>query len=340
MQKKQCILLIILALFITGCSNKLPDKYELGIIDTTEYANRSLITYFDSDWNKVGQTKHRYSNMSYCGFTNSCVQEGILYLSPRGDSKNLDCGKIVALDLSSGDKTEYDFDRVNIIDFHVDNAGVYVVSNLNDISYLDKYDKKQNKIQSIEVPEDVLDNVITVKEKVYSIATNMNTDSYALYSFDMDKSNYTNICNLDISEAPSFCEVYQENIYFVVDTVLYVYNTTENSLQEVTLPHSNAFNMYRKDNMLYVGYTDIHNDRTSYIGSVNLDDMNMQEVLIYDGSILQMEMDENNNWFIMDYEKISQYESSSDGNWKVTNTMKLEPKENYYSGGFFLKNSN
>lgn len=340
MRKKQYILLIILAVFITGCSNKFPDKYEFGIIDTTEYGNRSLITYFDSDWNKVGQTKYHYSNMSYCGFTNSCVQEGILYLSPRGDSKNLDCGKIVALDLSSGQKTEYDFNRVNIIDFHVDENGIYVVSNLNNMCYLDMYDKKQNKIRTIEVQEDVLDNVTTVKEKVYSIATNMNTDSYALYSFDMDSMNYIKICNLDISEAPSFCEVYQENIYFVVDTVLYVYHTVENSLQEVTLSHSNAFNMYRKDNMLYIGYTDIHNDGTSYIGSVNLDNMEMKDMLTCNGSILQMEMDENNKWFIMDYEKISQYESSNDGNWKVINTMKLEPKENYYSGGFFLKKSN
>lgn len=340
MRKKQCILLVILMLLITGCSNKLPDKYELGIIDTTEYGNRSLITYFDSDWNKVGETKHRYSNMSYCGFTNSCIQEGVLYLSPRGDSKKLDCGKIVALDLSTGDKKEYDFDRTNIIDFHVDDTGIYVVSNLNNISYLDKYDKNQNKIQTVEVPIDILDNVITVKGKVYSIATNMDTDSYDLYSFDMNKLNYTKVCNLDISESPGFCEVYQESIYFAVDTVLYVYNTEDNSLQEITLPHSNAFNLYRKDNILYVGYTDIHNSGTSYIGSVNLDSMKMEDVLIYDGSILQMEMDKNNRWFIMDYETISQYKCNSAGEWEVTNTMKLEPKSNYYSGGFFLKNAN
>ena len=106
-------------LFLTGCGNNLPSEYELGIIDTTEYGNKSKFTFLDNSWNKVGQTKYRYSNMSYCGFFNSFVQDNTLYLLPKGISQKLDCGKVVAFDLSSGQKKEYDFGRTNITDFYM-----------------------------------------------------------------------------------------------------------------------------------------------------------------------------------------------------------------------------
>ena len=52
-----------------------------------------------------------------------------------------------------------------------------------------------------------------------------------------------------------------------------------------------------------------------------------------------MEIDKNNDWFIMDYQKLSQFRIHGSEQPILVNTMDLNPPKNYYSGGFFLRNN-
>ena len=47
-------------------------------------------------------------------------QDGRVYMAANGDSKHMDNGQIVALDLKTGDIKAYDFDRTNMTQYVVE----------------------------------------------------------------------------------------------------------------------------------------------------------------------------------------------------------------------------
>lgn len=338
MKKTYFCFLILLSLLLTSCGYHYPSEYDIGVIYTTEYYNKSEIIYLDTNWNELGKTKYPYANMSYGGFFNSLIQDNTLYLLPKGISQRLDCGKVCALNMTSGQIKEYDFGRVNIIDYYADNNYVYALSNLNNISYFDRMDKATNEITTLEFFEGDLDHITMIDNQLFAISLELesNKDKYVLYSFDITGNSFEKVCDLDITTSPAFIETYDGNIYIPTDNILYVYDTTKHTSHTITLPYGNAYNLNRKNNILYIGHTDIFNGKISHITSLDLINEEISEIMQYNGTILQMEI-QDNNIYIRDYDKLLQYEVNAPQDTVLIHSYSLDNGGNYYPGSFFLK---
>lgn len=333
--------LLWIALFctiVTGCGSEHPTDYEVGVIYTTEYYDKSEIVYLDKSWQPVGKTKFRYSNMSYDGFYNCLTEDNTIYLLPKGKSQRLDCGKICAFDRVSGEMTEYDFDRVNITDYNYDEKYVYAVSNLNGIYYLDRINKETRELTTYEHYESDLDKITLIDGKVYGISVGLegDRDTYKLCLIDMDKKSYTKVCDLEIKRSPVFLENHNGKIYIPNDEELFVYDTINHNSYIIELPYSDGYNLNKKDNVLYIGHTDIFNGTTSHITALDLATEEISHVMDYNGIILQMEFVEN-NVYICDYEELFQYEINEAKEPILKNSYTLDHGGNFYPGSFFLK---
>ena len=87
------------------------------------------------------------------------------------------------MDLKTKEFTEYDFDRVNITSFTVNEDMIIATSNLNARCYIDQYSKAANRIETIESEDLMFDGVAVVRDKVYSVGFD---DDFNIAIYELD----------------------------------------------------------------------------------------------------------------------------------------------------------
>ena len=336
MKRKITFLVMVLCIVLVGCSTKFPSQYNLGIIYTMEYEKNSLIKFYN-DFQEETCLSYKYSSMSYDGYRNSLIQDGKLYLLPLGRGDKLDYGKVISYALDSGSIVEYDFNRTNITDYDVKDNHIYVTSNINGISYIDKYDMTTGNIISIESEDGIIfDSVVECNNKIFCNIIDMNEENIQLCEVDFDKQDY-NIVYDYIGEVSSIYLVsYDEEnkIYFIDDQMLIEYDILNSVTFQYETMHNNAFNLSVIDDQLYIGCTDLFEDVDSCIDVFDLKEKKFVRTIEYDGIILQIEV-KNDVMYILDYNKLVMLDLN-DENDKMIRTMELG-KDAYYIGGFFVK---
>ena len=153
--KKIILFLLIALLSVTACTSgsSYNNEFTLGIIETTGQKNKSSISFYDGDLSKVETLSFPYGSMEHYGFTEPQVREGHLYTVPLGLYNKKDLGMILDLDLESGKTEKIKFGRVNITSAVVTDDAYYVASNLNQVSYIDRYDRKTGVISTISLED-------------------------------------------------------------------------------------------------------------------------------------------------------------------------------------------
>ncbi len=328
-------LLFVMTLSLAGCGSHYSKDYHIGLIYTTEYKDKTKICFLDDGMKEKNTLSYNYPNISYDGFCNSCVKDNKLFLLPKGKAKKLDFGKVIALHLSDGKINEYDFNRTNITDFFYDNEEIYICSNLNGISYLEQYNNKN--IETMEIQNCLLDTIAVLDGRIFGFISHLDDDKYSFCEFNISAQEYNILLEMNVDDSPCFLEVYKDKLYFAYNNILYEYDTTNDSMSNITLPHNNAFNLTVVGDDLYIAYTDLFEEKKSYIEVMHLPEKEIVKSMEYNGSILQLEVSKTNPdiIYLMDYENLMEYDISGEVE-KMVNKIHLQSSGDYFVGGFFL----
>lgn len=161
----------------------------------------------------------------------------------------------------------------------------------------------------------------------------LESDNYFLCEFNILKDTYEILYELETE--PDFMEIYQGKLYFANEDKLYEYNIQSKTMNEIKLPHTSAYNLNLVGDILYIGCTDILNGTESYVDIMYLPDKKIIKSIKYGGIILQLEVSEKNKLYILDYDKLTVYDISSEEPILV-DSMVMESDKGYYIGGFYL----
>ena len=322
---------------MSACSQQeKPTDYSIGMIYTTEYKNKSEILFLDENMTETGKLDWNYSSMAYDGFSNSFILDRQLYLLPLGHGDKLDGGKVVTFDLDQAEKKEYDFDRVNITDFTADGKQIFITGNLNGQGYMDVYDMQTDRIRRMETPGILPDVVRVYDGRAFALAMDFDSDEKILGEFSPESGTYQELYCLGKVELPSYMEEYKGKLYFVQDNTLFVYDIGKSEMTKQILPHDRAFNLQRKENILYISHTDLFEDGISYLVLYNLETGQIEKELSFDTTIVQLEVSGDGTVYILDYEKLGKYDISSTEP-RLLEEIRIKQEGDFYCGGFFLK---
>lgn len=158
MNKKRLLLLLVLILSITGCGvqnstqkDKPVEDREYAIIKSSmKYGDETQITYFDNQLNEVHTEKYKYGNVGEFQYHYPIVKGDTMYEISLGYGDDQDDCKILAINSKTDEVKEYKSDRVGITDICVDDKYIYAISNLNRVTYIDRYSIDGDEMQSIE----------------------------------------------------------------------------------------------------------------------------------------------------------------------------------------------
>ncbi len=328
-------LLFVITLSLAGCGSHYSKDYHIGLIYTTEYWNTTKICFLDDNMEEKQTLSYHYPNISYDGFCNSFIQNDKLFLLPKGNADKLDYGKVVALNLEDGKIDEYDFGRTNMTDFYFSDEDVYLCSNLNWISYLDQY--HDGNIETMEIQNCLLDTIGVLDGRIFGFISHLDDEKYSFCEFNISEQDYKVLFEMNMDGSPCFMEVYKDKLYFAYNNILYEYDTINDSMSNITLPHNNAFNLTVVGDDLYIAYTDLFEEKKSYIEVMHLPEKEIVKSMEYNGSILQLEVSKTNPdiIYLMDYENLMEYDISGEVE-KMVNKIHLQSSGDYFVGGFFL----
>lgn len=330
------LLLLLFAFSLCGCKESYMEDYNIGMIYTKEYKEDTKLVFLDETMEPVDEISFSYSNMSYDGFANALEIDGRVFFLPKGHGDKLDFGKVISMRLTDGKVEEYDFDRINMTSFTCDGNWVYATSNLNGISYLDRYDRETKKIVSMETENMITDVIVAGNGSLFGFASDLESGKCYLGQFDIDLQKSMMLHELKKEETPAFLQFYKDVLLFVDDDILYRYNVERKTVEQIMLPHDGAYNLARQEEKLYIGYTNLFEDNVSYVNVYDLDKQEITRDVTYQGTILQMEISKENpdHLFLLDYDKLIKIDLAKGK--VLCETEALEEKE-YYIGGFFLK---
>lgn len=323
----------LVMLLLSGCGNNYLTEYNVGVIYTTEYKNKSKINFLNEKLKEVNSLPYRYSSMSYDGFSNALIADNELYLLPKGHADKLDYGKVISLNLVDGKIKEYDFGRTNITDFEYNSGSICVSSNLNGKNYIDVYNMQNAQIQTMELQDVMVSNLVMEENRIFGVMMDLETDSCFLCEFNLMEDRYEIMYEMEAD--PDFMELYDGNLYVPQGDILYEYNIEERKVGKIKLPHTNAYNLNLIGDILYIGCTDILNGTKSYVDIMHLPDKKILKSIQYEGIILQMEISKEDKLYILDYQKLSIYDISKEETVLVE-SMELTNDGAYYVGGFYL----
>ena len=329
----------------SGCSYTKEYKqqnYGIGVIYSTEYKEKSYISFLDDSYTVVGNKSYSYGDILPTGFSNSINTEDTLYICPLGKDTEREAGIILGIDKKSANSTEYKFNRTNITDFiHNDNY-IYTSSNTNCCNYIDQYNMENSVMTSLELKGMTVQAMDCVDSKMYGFEQNMDTDELYLCQFDFSKKQDIPLYHLDVAfeESPSFLEAWNHSLYFTNGDYLYTYHIDTNEVEQLQLGHTDGFNLKVQDHILYVACTDILNGTTSYIEIYDLNANKQLGTVKCDKPILQMEVLDN-QIYVSDLNTLDIYELETDFSATKIKSVDLTDtmKDGYYVAEFFL-NSN
>ncbi len=331
------ILSFLVLVILTGCNASYDENYEVGIIQTQEYKKESKISFYDENLQLKNQIAFSYPNIAYDGFCNSLIKDDMLFLLPKGHADKLDYGKVISLSLTSGEVKEYEIGRTNITSVDCDGNNIYAASNLDGLSFIDCCNLETKEVQSCEIDEYVIDTVVAGNNSLYALAMDMDKAENVLCTIDVENQRSKEVYRIHEEMDSTYLIYHNERLYFVNQNLLYEYIIETEQMVTHQLPHTNAFNLLLKDEKLYIGCTDLFEQKVSYIDVFDTENGQIKQLLKTDNTILQMEItDSGNEIYVLGYDTLSRY-NIVDSNGKKESEMTLPEEEDFYIGGFYVK---
>jgi|GEM_PF-5324358 len=263
--KKTILFLLISLLLLSACASQgsYNSAYMLGIIETTGSKNKSAISYYDENLSKVNAMSFPYGSMEFYGFTEPIIHDGHLYTYPLGLYTKKDLGILLDMDLESGKTKKVEFNRINITSAVITDDAYYVASNLNQVSYIDRYDRKTNEITTISVEDQLVMHIKEYEGKLVGVGLLKNEikEEVSLLEFDFQKNKYDKLIDLNPwcegKGSPVHFVSYGGKLYMTLGQKLLVYSKGNSGIDEIELPNPFAEQILIQDDTLYILHADI-----------------------------------------------------------------------------------
>lgn len=344
--KTKLIISLFIVLLLTGCGGSTPysPEFDLGVIQTTGSKNKSIIDFYQDDFTKMGSLSLPYGSMDYNGFIEPIIREDHLYVIPNGLSHKKDLGIVLDIDLSDGTNKKIKFGRINITSAVVTDDYIYAASNLNQMVYLDRYDRATQKIDTVTLAGWMLHNVEAHNGKLVGAGLDMSdvtTPKVSLFEFDFTSGEHKELANLTSyafdSEPPVHILSHGSKIYMTSNDQLLVYDDQTGTLQAEKLPDELAYQMLIEGDKMFILHADIvTGDREASLTIFNLADKSM----------MNYPMGERNQQLVKDGDKIygldlkekaiHSYELNAEGLTKTSSHVLIGEKDLNFSA-IFLK---
>lgn len=268
------ILLLTAVILLMACttaaevSRSAPDIAEAssGIVYTTIYKSTTEIEWLDDDHNAIGTSRYRFPGALMSGYRNMCSVDDRVYIVPDAATDDFNYGKIVRIDLNSGETSYYNYGRVNPTGWCAEGDLIALCSNLNAEYYVDVIDTGSRTIRSVKCPENIrIMELVICDGEIYGLADDEDYHVF-LCRCDMEHSEIVPVSDIPGRLIPSFPQTYQGRIYYTAKDRLYRYDPASGKTKEWHLPYDRAFNLNIVGDVLWIGYTDIFDSETvSYV---------------------------------------------------------------------------
>ena len=265
------IAMVLLVLFCiagtTSCSPKssentdsIPDDYKIGVIRTIGNKNNSEILYFNSDLEQVGITYHKYATMGEL-FYPPVVNEGFVYIVPQGQATKKDEKTILQLNLDTLEQERFALDQIAIYGVSADSSALYVVNNINYVSYVSRINKADGTVKTIDYDGLYVSSAYVYNDILYAFSNSQGIGAqstiHCINPTTMVEEKQVDITALgcDIRTVVGVGDI----LYFIVcsdsngdfNNIVGTYNTTTGEIDTIEF-QKNVFHLINVDNKLYV----------------------------------------------------------------------------------------
>lgn len=249
------------------------DEVEVGVVETSGEKKKSGITFYDADLNKKDTLKLKYATLGDM-FCNATVRNGNLYIIPQGYDAEKDEKKVLEINLSNLKTNIYEINQFGMYGLSVDDENIYVCSNLNEVSYIGKCNKKTKEVQERTIKNVYVTQVLAHDGKLYAFGTKMydtkteetkkNTSYLYIYDENFELTDTINISKYGDSQDKMisyedkiyFCNTYNEETELPNNTVC-VYSPDSGSIETITLQKNYPLDLNVYNNMLIVSHYDM-----------------------------------------------------------------------------------
>lgn len=246
MRKIRYMIMAFLMVLLVGCNkDKTIGEYEVAVIETTSNKEKSLITYYDDNLEKVGTKSLDYAELG-TNFYSPVYHEDEIYIVPRGVQGKHNEKKVISLNLKTGEDTDYTVNKTNIICTAVNKKYLFAGSNLNTVSYLTRTEFKGETEREIAFNNEYLSLIAA-------------SDSYV----------FVFLSSIDSQNMYSKINVYDSNTLQLKTSI------------DITEYGINQTKYYIDNNKLYFANAYDKNDQPSNkLGILNLNDFSLSEVIL------------------------------------------------------------
>lgn len=347
---RMSVLLLLVIGILAGCksnSEKFPDNYKLGIIETTGQDNKSVITYYDQELKKVYTQKLPFGTMGSI-FYSPIIFDNKLYTIPQGMANEKDLKMVLEVDLSNGNAKEYSINQLAMNSLAVNSDYIFTCNTYNGTSYINRCEKQSKAVLEKDFADTYISKLELVGNKLLAFGTKREESLLAsyLYFLDLDLKVLKTI-NISRSGSSHYKTVLiGEKVYF--SNPMDRYDQANTLISSVSTQNLNVENIdleqvYPSDIIPYNNYLIIaHCNLVSHEGNlITFYDTKKDsiETISLTHPILQMSRDLD-NLYIMDQEKLYRYKINGTG-LELTKEIPINTRKNskvfYYVSGFFLK---
>ena len=345
-KKRSLILLLLFIISITGCSTQKDKPVENGeyaiIKSSMKYGDRTEITYFDTQMNEVDIKKYKYGNVGEVQYHYPIVKGDTLYEISLGYGDDKDNCKILAINLKTDEVKEYKSNRVNITDICVDDKYIYAISNLNRVTYIDRYLIDGDDMQSIELKDIISINMFVCDEKVYFYKENDGKNVLNRIDFSTKKIENFLSDEIKFEEESSFHVIYNNQIYIPYGKDIVAISPDTLKYRVVTMPESEneVCGFYQDGSSLYVAQADVfgENSNTSII-KYDLEKEKIVNEYKAASTLMQFSVKKDELYILSCEDEVVKYSMKDDGQMEELKRVQLETKGyQFVSAGFICNN--
>ena len=338
-RKLQYTTFILVACVLGGCNlsraGKAPESsYTVGVIDSANYGIGTTFLYlFDENLKETDTLKCPYYAVGSYGKTPVQIFDGVLYQKSLGNINKHNKCAIVSMDLQTGEWKDHSVDGKSVLmDFRVNENGIFTLGNANNISYVDYYPFPDGERVTVQVENTSGMGVNVDGYDVYFLGESLADGGIYLYHVDMEKQVSEQL--LDVSkELPdntfSYTQWHNGKLYIPNDDKLAVYDTAENEIRQIQLPDKYVRQILAGQDRLYLVNGDIANeDETDvYIFNPQTEEIeteyhfaeNILQCHIQDGIFYSLEQDP--------VPMVRKYKLSPDGTYEKLGETEVKDKD-------------
>ncbi|MBQ1393470.1 MAG: hypothetical protein IIY81_08040 [Lachnospiraceae bacterium] len=338
---------IILCFSLTACEKGTKDSqvsYQYGLISSYEQDATSKVLYLDKQANIVGKKKLKISNIGAGSYGYPIIKDGYVYERSQGqgfDKKN--CA-IISMNLSNGEVKKYKFPGlVGISAFAVTDTYIYVVTNLNYKTYLERYCFENDTIEKYVIEDVIATDMCVCQEKVYLFdEVSGDGKSYKVYCADITSQSTRLVADISSyyneGDGFGFQVGYGKNIYFTHNDEILKLNVETGKVKSIPLDCKEAFGAYIADGKLYVSSCDIFDiDSPADILIVDLSTDTVTQSYHLETSVMQFYVSKDHLSVLGSDNTLYIYEITNEGECKLQYKNNLEEKGYDFIMSFYEK---